>query len=606
MSSASAGVDSSSSWKDPLTHRTSVDGKPGPPFDASIAHYEASPMTLEVMYGTEMSRLLQSSATVTGAALCLSIAGVLVARYKSVGTNPASQNVPSYLLIVEIVGSSILLFVMAAIALLFGARIFRVFSRNRTNRQLLVLVLVCSICVSLIPTRAIAELVTVSEDIPSTPTLMVDVIRTSITTAVVIIYTWMTVRSCRESHALDDQRATKPMVNLGNAFVLLLVSAYVMFRVVTSSLFKVAYASIPFQSFIAFLNIVSTSSSKSADAGQVICICTLTAMEILIVIAVARSNRATESFMNSADLTEYRLESIAHRFFKMSAGFLFLPLPLIALMQFGFPTQRMISVFTSSGFLILSPPVGGVAFGLILFAFGFREAFVSLPSDTDGFGTWMRDKTTTAGPGEKPGNIYSNPAIKVTHELPSLSQPTNTLTYRAIDNRDPDRGQPTLEPKCFSLESAVLMFNLSWLVYTYGTVGFSPAKPEDFGNGEYRVTKHIQNLEHDVHVLIVESAERIAVAFKGSNSIANARTDKNTKKVNAVHAFKGENSPTAKALPGIHLNADSTTWRGCKVHRGYATAYASIRVELIEEISKVFNTNNRPIFVCGQYVGRAL
>jgi hypothetical protein len=568
--------------------------------EASVGRFPATPCMLETMQSKEMNQLMQSSATVAAIAVGMTIIGVLITRFHSVTAKSTGRAAPTYLIAFDVVVSSAVVLLTVAITVHFGRRIFRMISANRTSYQLTTLVLLVSLLPTLLPTRAISELAAAADFGPSVPILTVDSFLQSLATSLVMLYVWITTRLARAEHDQREERGARAKTTAsGNVAVTIVVLVYLLARAICTSLFRIAFAPLPLQSFITFLNVVSSRPASGVSAGQVIPVCFLTVYEAVLLVLIYRSRILTNRFHASADLVEYRAENIVHRFFKMSTGLLVMPLVMIAMIQFGYPTGQVVPFRDATGVLVLSPSVGNAAISVVLFFFASRQAYVNLPSDTDGVVDWMRERTNVAGPGPDCPKTVDDSMGSVVSVGASARQ-RKSLTYRSVDTRDPDRGLPVIDPICFTLESAVLLFNFSWLVYTYGTVGFSSAQPADFGRPEYKVTKHIKDSQQDVHALVVDGRDRIIVAFKGSNSVANALTDKDAKLITALNAFKGTESPAAKALPGIHLHGDASAWRGCKVHRGYAMAYAHIRVALLTEISKLYNVKARPIFVCGQ------
>lgn len=573
--------------------------------DVSMGHFADTPTMLEVMSSREMTRLLRSSTTVAFLAVGFTIIGVLIARFRVSSESTDKQIVPTYLLGFDTAVSMILVLVGFAVAIHYGRRIFRLIPTKRSKFQLATFILLLTILPTLLPTRALAELMTSTDSQANKSVLMVDSFLQTVATSIIMTYTWITTRLSRAEHDQhNNDGARAKTTSSGNYLVAMIVGLYMLARIVCSNLFQIAFAALPVQSFIAFINILSSGAEMSIPASRVVPICLLTVYEICILVFMYRSTKATSTFLTSCDIVAYRNESIMHRFFKMSEGLLFLPLAMIAMIQFGYPTKQSVAAQTTDSIVVLSPAVGAAAISLLYFFFASRQAYVNLPSDTDGVVDWIREKADMSGPGsQSPGKRPDNAAIGGVNIVSvGAKSVSKALIYRAVDKRDPDRGHPIISPLVFSMETAVSMFNFSWLVYTYGTVGFSPAKPSHFGRPEYKVTQHIKDAQHDVHVLVISGPDRIIVSFKGSNSAANASTDKDTKFISALNAFKGIDSPAAKALPGINLHVDSKAWRGCKVHRGYGMAYAGVRVPVITEILKLYGKRARPVFVTGQCV----
>jgi hypothetical protein len=581
--------------------------------DAFNADFPPSQSMLEMMDAKDMKHLLQSSSAGAGIALGLTITGIFFARFYSVSSIPV-RVIPSYIPVFEIIFSTSLIISLAVVTFVYARRINRLTPQHRSAHHLATLCLLCVTLFCLFPARAVSEMALGKTSAPNLRLVSLDSFLSTVSISSTLMYLWFTLRQCRLERQIAEERFT--LESSEGEFTVIVAATVIYFiaRLLSSVIFAIAFAALPLQSFFALLMILSAKPADAVIADQVVPVVLLTVYEISLIIVVFRSSKKTSAFLASVDATDYRIESITHRFFKMSVSLLAIPAFVASAFQFGFPIKQALAYRKETGYLLLSPAVGSAAVGLLSFYFAGRQSFINLPSDTDGIFDWMRGRGSAAtGPGHKlnlkPRKGKIAPALSP--QSSSNSQPStkvgsysSMLTYRAIDGRDRDRGHPTRDPQCFVLESAVLLFNCSWMVYTYGTVGFRSANPSDFGKeyAGYRVLRHIEDIEHDVHALVIDGDDRIIVCFKGSNSVANAMTDKDTRLLSASEAFKGIASPAHRALPGVLLHGESAAWRGCKVHSGFAINYSKVRVAILSAVKELYTSCPRPIYVCGQYV----
>jgi hypothetical protein len=450
----------------------------------------------------------------------------------------------------------------------------------------------------MIPVRALAELVRTSSISPDARLLLVDTILSTCCLGTILFYSWITIRLCRADHyAVSYYLSGTRAVLVENANILLMVASYVLVRISVAGLSQVAFAPLPFESFVSFLNLVSANPAKPMSAVQAAAVSLLTVIEIVLLYGVVRSYFTTRAFLASSDVDEYRPESINIRFFSASSVRILIPCLVLAALDYGYPSRESELFRTQTGYLLLSPPIFSSPANLLLFSFVARQAYVNMPSTSEGLLMKLRpgnyviqDRKQMDRNSEGPDS-FSSVSGRIKRRL---------LTYTATDRRDRDRGLPVIDSQCFSLESSVLLFNLAWLVYTHGTAGFNPAQPSDFGKPECRFSKHIKDADLDVHAVVLESDDRIMISFKGSNSVANAETDKDIRLTSATHAFKNHGNSGSRILPGLNFHGKASDWKRCKMHRGYTKAYSRVRVAILDDIQRLYAQRSRPIFISGQ------
>eukprot|EP00172_Hildenbrandia_rubra_P002990 Plantae.Rhodophyta-Hildenbrandia_rubra.ctg43130.p1 GENE.Plantae.Rhodophyta-Hildenbrandia_rubra.ctg43130~~Plantae.Rhodophyta-Hildenbrandia_rubra.ctg43130.p1 ORF type:complete len:378 (-),score=50.20 Plantae.Rhodophyta-Hildenbrandia_rubra.ctg43130:415-1548(-) len=165
------------------------------------------------------------------------------------------------------------------------------------------------------------------------------------------------------------------------------------------------------------------------------------------------------------------------------------------------------------------------------------------------------------------------------------------------------------------MQTHVTMFNFSWLVYYWGT-----PKAEKFQVKQnvfkFSIDHYVKDEDTDTHVLIVSGEDRIVVAFKGTTSVKNLKTDLRmfyrhassilpTQSVNELEDPEGEEtSGGGRKLENSILR--DRAWKHAKIHKGFATAYAAVAPRIVSILQMMQAGKRRPIFLTGHSLGGAL
>ncbi|GAB9470228.1 Lipase domain protein [Globisporangium polare] len=242
--------------------------------------------------------------------------------------------------------------------------------------------------------------------------------------------------------------------------------------------------------------------------------------------------------------------------------------------------------------------------------------FCALPEDSVGLRGWFTGS-----------NIINH---KRQHELIKyfLYESDVYIKTRFSNLREIDQINPTH----FIMTKQIEAFNLAQLVYACGKheSSFKNAQLEIehiqklVSDPEFTIVEIIQDEATDTHCLILESSTMIVVAFRGTSSKKNAKTDLNA--TMSLHRtakqldFSKMASLTAIARHRkAHNTADPVTrakrtWlhrllckrNSPKVHSGFYAAYLSVEKRVLTKIKQLYDRNPRKILATGHSLGGAL
>ena len=160
---------------------------------------------------------------------------------------------------------------------------------------------------------------------------------------------------------------------------------------------------------------------------------------------------------------------------------------------------------------------------------------------------------------------------------------------------------------CFVMQTHIEMFNFAWLVYYHGTKKYGTLK-QSCDLFSYRIKGFVFDKGTDSRVLVVDGDDRIVIAFKGTNSVRNLRTD-----LKAFHMQAQRVLPTVLdegdfecRETGVMKVLGSKEFEGAKLHKGFARAYMSISKGMLKMVKELYESEARPIYLTGHSLGGAL
>ncbi|OQS00812.1 Lipase domain protein [Thraustotheca clavata] len=253
---------------------------------------------------------------------------------------------------------------------------------------------------------------------------------------------------------------------------------------------------------------------------------------------------------------------------------------------------------SASGYLRCT---GGLAvtfgFKITIAGWLFTAMYACLPIDAVGFCGWFYPTGSAIGSVGCRIRYYA-------HKADVLQTATFNIT-------DMLKSTITVDPRHFVLEEQIEMFNFSYLAYACGNKDYS----QDFlhlhrmiGNSEFALDDHIHDVSSDTHCLVAHSSEKIVVAFRGSMSWKNYKTDFNFGK-HRCNSMQLSNiqKPTKPSFKPHNISRPNF----CKhkapwVHGGFWDAYQTVAERVLHRLESMNSENPRAIYFTGHSLGGAL
>lgn len=401
-------------------------------------------------------------------------------------------------------------------------------------------------------------------------------------TAATVFYFWASVHSYR---LLETEK-------MGLSFYLpklLVLGAYCAMKLCADIQFKVRLADLFFASFFGMLHLNRGSGRWDYLPSNAFGVASLV-FELLIGGYILHEVQVTKDVLRKADYVKYRTKQIGFRFliyhntvFYLIFWFLYM------LLLVGIPngTYQFFFWYALEPEVVFS--VAGLDSGIriALSAYATVEAYANLPADALGFKGWFAPQC----PSNRTKKSELEPITYRKREAPSLQGVVSDL-----------------KSNCFVMQTHVTMFNFAWLVYYWDT-----PKVDDFKLTQdvfkFSVAQFIKDKPTDTQVLVVDGADRIVIAFKGTTSMKNLQTDVNTFYSNArslLPTMLGSEDEEGDTAANNNPMLRSNTWRFARVHKGFALAYAAIAPMLLSTVKRLQEERRRPVFITGHSLGGAL
>ncbi|CAN8067222.1 unnamed protein product [Agarophyton chilense] len=368
----------------------------------------------------------------------------------------------------------------------------------------------------------------------------------------------------------------------------LLIFAYVGYKLGVLFTYRITFSEMPFASFVGFLNLYG--AVKEWPTLGVVTIAVLTVFELVIALWISIDIIHTFRVLRKAPYVDYRTKILGYRFFlHQQIVFNVVYITTFVLILFGLPNGAQILQFSinlkkhagrGSYFDVLYAPFG---LNLCILAFATVEAYTNLPAEINLKGSLL-------------GCQYKSLNREKVHCEP--------VVYRNTEPHSFSRAGLDLRPNCFVMQTTVQLFNLSWFVYYHGTekenkLGLErnslPVKIKDF----------MYDKTTDTKAIVAESSDRITVAFKGTSSTQNLRTDIKFLHRSLAHVLDIEDVSEFEQQHSM-----PPTWfkyaRRAKVHAGFADAYQSIKGNLRQILSSLAREEERLVLFTGHSLGGAL
>lgn len=477
------------------------------------------------------------------------------------------------------------------LSLCFTKRIFRIKVRTRTKEQIWIIFLLFSMVLYLNPFRAIVKINDVllnpgktwyqwqERDWCKIALKIAEALEIVGFTSSTVFHVWASIHSYRMLNTKITYMFYVPKI--------LVLSIYVISKLVIRTSYNVVPSELFFASFIAM---VSTYNTAQIWYKPGVWYASLSLVfEIILTVYIILEYRATRKVLQNADYLKYRTQQIGFRFFvyhnlTFYLVFICLYIALQTCLPNGYEVFLLrFSESRTSYFKLLDLEFG---IKLMLIAYVTVEAYVNLPADASGFFGRKRR-------GHDANRIELEPITYRKREPPSLHGIVSDLRVN-----------------CFVMQTHVTLFNFAWLVYYWNT-----PKVDNFQLTQdvfkFVVADYIADEETDTHALIIDGADRIVIAFKGTTSSKNLKTD-----INMFYSKANQLLPTNLGDTEENIEDDKKAkendilrthhWRRSKIHKGFAVAYSAVASRLLIVLKRLQDERHRPVFITGHSLGGAL
>jgi len=187
-----------------------------------------------------------------------------------------------------------------------------------------------------------------------------------------------------------------------------------------------------------------------------------------------------------------------------------------------------------------------------------------------------------------------------------------------------EKGELVIHPRIFILDSIVLMINFCFLAYEFNNKSEVVPVLENFKDPRFKLVAHIKNEELDSHAGVFEGEDRIIVAFRGTKSTINVKSDLQATSIPLSRVLENEFTPDAHES-FMHLVEEApelvqkARWlteetvamvhdseKGARVHSGFGLAYKSVGAEIICLVAALLEKKERPVYIAGHSLGGAM
>lgn len=510
----------------------------------------------------------------------------------------------------------------------FTIRIAQLQVRSRTKEQIWIIFLLLSMVFYLNPFRSIVKIHDVmlyqlqpwrqwrSNDWCGIALKLCDVLQMSGFTATTVFYVWASIHSYRMLDTKITYMFYVPKV--------VILALYVASKIVVNLSYNIIPSELCFTNFIAMLSIYSTAQLWYPPG---VWFASLTfAFEVILVSYIFWEYRCTRRVLQNSDYLKYRTQQIGFRFFIYhNLTFYVAYITLYIFLLTALPNGINVFVLRIAGQRMSLFKLHDLQFGiqLMLLAYVTVETYVNLPADSLGllvcfyfpylfFNRQGQDRQQQRNSNSITRNIYNSSYTP--HSSSKKMVHLEPITYRKREPPSIHGIVCDLRVNCFVMQTHVTLFNFAWLVYYWNT-----PKVDNFQLTQdvfkFFIADYIADDLTDTHVLVVNGEDRIIIAFKGTTSSKNLKTDVNMFYSNARALLPTQleddpdNNVDLNSADSANIAKDvlaTSHWKRAKIHKGFAVAYAAVAKHVVSVVRKLQREKRRPVFLTGHSLGGAL
>lgn len=232
--------------------------------------------------------------------------------------------------------------------------------------------------------------------------------------------------------------------------------------------------------------------------------------------------------------------------------------------------------------------VGASLYEILNFFNQFITANIFLPPDAKGLKGWFCSSRNS-----EEEEFKSQPLSL------STIDPVSKATMASNDSRNNTQSLDLrIHFSTLYLPTHAGLLNMAWMAYDWGRSGIEDAKLW-LKQTSVRFHEHIHDASSDTNLIILSDSERIIIAFKGTTSFDNIRTD-----LNAVRV------PISGLLPTLTSTMTNITnsrdWKRTLVHKGFLDSYLTVNKRITALVVDLMKDKPRSIMLTGHSLGGAL
>ena len=323
-----------------------------------------------------------------------------------------------------------------------------------------------------------------------------------------LFYVWVSAHSYCNIDMSSNQKRSMKWKFRAPEFIAFVV--YLVLALYAALDWKFFVDIIPFSTLPSFLAI--SKSIHHLSNGRLIFVIFYSFLELSFVALIWFRVQKTNNVLNNSEYLKCRSKQISFRFFIFN-NILYHSTSILChiFLHLIVPKYNTLKYLNESPPLMLNRNHDCLAALAILNStYLILSAYVHLPPEAIGIRGWF----------------WSDENLINSSDSPALAPPIQPITLKARELHSCHQSFASTPSSVTSqhrdsvvMETHCELFNFAWLAYEFHRMS------DALDNTSYSIKRHIRCEEKDVHVLIIDSADRIIVSFRGTSSLKNIKTD---------------------------------------------------------------------------------